>query len=63
MMNELTGLELAKYIFLRLVNNNESIEQLAEDFDNDFRFVSNVVQFLKELRWIRQDSTGGYQKE
>lgn len=61
MMNELTGLELAKYIFLRLVDNNESIEQLAEDFDNDFRFVNNVVQFLKEVRWNKQDNTGSYQ--
>ena len=58
-MNELTGLELAKYILLRLVDNNESIEQLAEDFDNDVRFIDGVVKFLKDVGWM--DSTGGYQ--
>ena len=57
-MNELTGLELAKYILLRLVDNNESIEQLAEDFDNDVRFIDGVVKFLKDVGWIKQDGTG-----
>ena len=60
-MNELTGLELAKYILLRLVDNNESIEQLAEDFDNDVRFIDGVVKFLKDVGWIKQDCTGSYQ--
>jgi hypothetical protein len=60
-MIELTGLELAKFILLRLVNNNESIEQVAEDFDNDVRFIDGVVKFLKDVGWIVQDSTGGYQ--
>ena len=54
-MNELTGLELAKYILLRLVDNNESIEQLAEDFDNDVRFIDGVVKFLKDVGWNVQD--------
>jgi hypothetical protein len=58
MIIELTGLELAKYILLRLVYNNESIEQLAEDFDNDVRFINSVVKFLKDVKWIKQDSTG-----
>jgi hypothetical protein len=61
MIIELTGLELAKYILLRLVYNNESIEHLAEDFDNDVRFINSVVKFLKDVRWIKQDSTGRYQ--
>jgi hypothetical protein len=60
-MIELTGRELAKFILLRLVNNNESIEQVAEDFDNDVRFIDGVVKFLKDVGWIVQDSTGGYQ--
>lgn len=60
-MIELTGLELAKFILLKLVNNNESIEQVAEDFDNDVRFIDGVVKFLKDVGWIVQDSTGSYQ--
>lgn len=61
MIIKLTGLELAKYILLRLVYNNESIEYLAEDFDNDVRFINSVIKFLKDVRWIKQDSTGRYQ--
>jgi predicted transcriptional regulator len=61
MMNELAGLELAKYILLRIVENKEGIEQLAEDFDNDVRFITHVIEFLKDVGWIRQNSTGTYQ--
>ncbi|HYZ60354.1 MAG TPA: hypothetical protein VE544_11910 [Nitrososphaeraceae archaeon] len=62
MINDtLTGLELAKYISLRLVNNNESIEQVAVDFENDVRFVTRVAKFLKDVGWIKQDSNGTYQ--
>ena len=43
---ELTGLELAKYIMLKLVDNRESIEQLSENFDNDVRFINRVIDFL-----------------
>ena len=62
MDDNLTGLELAKFIILRLVENNESIEQLAEDFENDVRFITRVVTFLKDIGWIKEDSsTGSYQ--
>jgi hypothetical protein len=58
---ELTGLELAKYIMLRLVDNHESIEQLSKNFDNDVRFINRVVDFLKDIKWIEQDHTGLFQ--
>ncbi len=58
---ELTGLELAKYIMLRLVDNHESNEQLSENFDNDVRFINRVVDFLKDIKWIEQDRNGIYQ--
>jgi hypothetical protein len=61
MMNELAGLELAKYILLRIVENKEGIEQLAKDFDNDVRFITRVIEFLKDVGWIRQNSNGTYQ--
>lgn len=60
-MIELGGLELAKYILLRLVVQNDSIERLAQDFDNDTRFISGVVKFLLDIRWIKPNGTGGYQ--
>ena len=58
---ELTGLELAKYIMLRLVDNHESIEQLSKNFDNDVRFINRVVDFLKDIKWIEQDHSGLFQ--
>lgn len=58
---ELTGLELAKYILLRLVDNHESIEQLSKDFDNDVRFIERVVKFLNDVKWIELDRDGSYQ--
>ena len=57
----MTGLELAKYILLRLVYNNESTEHLAEDFDNDVRFINSIIKFIKDVRWIKQDDIGRYQ--
>jgi hypothetical protein len=57
---ELTGLELAKYIMLRLVDNHESIEYLSKNFDNDVRFIERVVDFLKDIKWIEQDHEGLY---
>jgi predicted methyltransferase len=59
--DELVGLELAKYILLRLVVNNESIKRLAEDFDNDVRFINGVIKFLEDVGWIKRDATGGYE--
>ena len=61
-MIELAGLELAKYILLRLVDNNESIERLAQDFDNDVRFINGVIKFLEDIGWIKQDSLSGCYK-
>lgn len=58
---ELTGLELAKYIILRLVDNHESIEHLSKDFDNDVWFIERVVKFLKDVKWIELDPDGSYQ--
>lgn len=58
--DELVGLELAKYI-ARLVENNESIEKVSEDFGNDVRFISRIVKFLEDVAWIKQDGSGDYQ--
>ena len=54
----LTGLELAKYILLRLVDNHESIKQISKDFDDDIRFVNSIIKFLKDIKWIEQYGTG-----
>ena len=58
---ELTGLELAKYIMLKLVDNRESIEQVSENFDNDVRFINRVIDFLSDIKWIEEVHSGSYQ--
>ncbi|MGH9912462.1 MAG: hypothetical protein ACRD4W_08475 [Nitrososphaeraceae archaeon] len=45
---------------MRVVDDLESIERVAEDFDNDQRFISEVVDFLKDIGWIKQDMNGAY---
>lgn len=56
----LSGLELAKYVLLRLVNDHVEIEKIAVDFDNDVKFISGVVDFLIDIRWITRDKNGEY---
>jgi hypothetical protein len=55
------GLELARYVLGRLTNDKSSIETIAEDFDGDQEFISGVISFLKDIRWIREDLNGSYQ--
>lgn len=45
---------------MRVVDDLESIERVAEDFDNDQRFISGVVDFLKDIGWIKQDMNDVY---
>ena len=52
--NSLTGSQLTKYVLMRLVDNH-SVEKISKDFDNDVRFINGVVDFLKDIRWIKQD--------
>jgi len=43
---------------MRLVDN-QSVEKISEDFDNDVRFINGVVDFLKDIRWIKLDRNSG----
>lgn len=59
-INTLFGLELAKYVMLRLVNYHDSVEKITENFDNDKQLISEVVKFLEDIRWIKPDVNGTY---
>jgi hypothetical protein len=37
------------------VNNQNSVEIVAKDFDNDVRFILGEVDFLKDIGWVEQD--------
>jgi hypothetical protein len=43
---------------MRLVDN-QSLEKLAEEFDDDVRFINGIVDFLKGIRWIKKDRISG----
>jgi hypothetical protein len=43
---------------MRLVDN-QSVEKISEDFDGDVRFINGIVDFLKDIRWIKQDRISG----
>lgn len=59
-INTLSGLELAKYVLLRLVNDHDSVEKIAENSDNDKQLITEVVKFLNDIRWIKQDANRTY---
>lgn len=59
-ISTLSGLSLAKYVLERIVDYHESVEKIAEDFDNDDEFIFGVVDFLNYIGWIKQDSHGNY---
>ena len=50
----LSGLELAKYVLMRIADN-QSIEKISEDFDDDIQFIKGIVILLKDTGWIVQD--------
>jgi hypothetical protein len=59
-VDALSGLELSKHVLIRLTNDQESIERIAEYFDDDKKFILGVVDFLTDIGWIKQDKNGIY---
>jgi predicted transcriptional regulator len=59
-ISTLSGLALARYVLNRLVDQGDSIERVAEDFDNDEQFILGVVDFLINIGWIKQTESGVY---
>ena len=57
-VSTLSGLSLAKYVLERLVNDHDSVEKVAEDFDNEKKFILGLIDFLNEIGWIKQDLSG-----
>ncbi len=56
--SKFAAVELAKYVLAKLVDI-QSIEKLAEEFDNGVRFINGVIEFLKDIGWIKQDRRSG----
>ena len=54
----MAAVELAKYVLAKLVDI-QSIEKLAEEFDGDVRFINGIVEFLKDIGWVKQERYSG----
>ena len=60
-LGRLKGLQLARYVLHRLKQDEDfDIKLLYKEFDNDERFVKSILDFLKEIEWISEDTTGKY---
>ncbi|MGC1132970.1 MAG: hypothetical protein WA941_09105 [Nitrososphaeraceae archaeon] len=43
---------------MRLVNDHDSIEKIVVDFEEDKKFISEVVYFITDIGWVKQDPNG-----
>ena len=50
-----------KYVLGRLTNDQSTVERIAADSDDDKEFISGVVNFLKDIGWIKEDKDGSYE--
>ncbi len=59
-IRELTGLDMAKYLFSRLVKDHDGIEKMTEALDYDDKLVLEVLDFFRDTGWNRQNTSGAY---
>ena len=56
----LSGLELAEYILKGLTEDGYTTEKLTQEFDGNEKYVLSLLDFLKDTRWMREESSGKY---
>ena len=39
--------------------DGQSVESLTEEFDNDTIFIDGVIEFLKDMEWIKYNHISG----
>jgi predicted transcriptional regulator len=59
--NELTGLEVAKYLLSKLVKDHGGIEKMTEALDCDYDLVSELLEFFIDTGWIKQNANQTYE--
>jgi hypothetical protein len=45
---------------LRLVNDHDSIEKIAENFDDDKEYIQGIETFLEDIGWIKEKEDGDF---
>jgi hypothetical protein len=53
---------LARYVLDRITDDKDSIEKIAENFEDDKNFISGIIGFLIDIHWLKQDENGVYRK-
>ena len=59
-VTRLTGLELAGYVLMRIVGQDDTVEELTQGLDDKESYVSTLTSILEDIGWIEQDSSGKY---
>jgi hypothetical protein len=56
----LSGLELAEYILKRLTEDGYTTEKLTQEFGGNEKYVLSLLDFLKGIQWMKEESRGKY---
>jgi Mn-dependent DtxR family transcriptional regulator len=59
-VTRLTGLELAGYVLMRIVGQDDTVEELTQGLDDKESYVSTLTSILEDIGWIEQDPSGKY---
>jgi Mn-dependent DtxR family transcriptional regulator len=59
-VTSLSGLALAEYILMRIVENDNTVEKLTQDLDCKENYVTTLASILEDLGWIEQEPGGKY---
>jgi predicted transcriptional regulator len=59
--NELTGLDMAKFLLSKLVMDHGGIEKMTEALDCNYDLVSELLEAFIELGWIKQTANRTYE--
>jgi hypothetical protein len=54
----LSGLELAEFILKRLTEDGYTTEKLTQEFDGNEKYVLSLLDFLKDIRWMKEEPSG-----
>ena len=59
-VTSLTGLELAHYILMRIVKNDDTVEELTQGLEGKESYVSILASILEDVGWIEQEPSDKY---
>ena len=58
--DELTPLEVAKFILSKIIKHHDTIEQMSNELDNNGRLVLQILNFFTSAGWAKRNVNGTY---